>query len=116
MTRHVGRPDWDTTALTQPRIVDADASGRRGPLAAAAAACLAAPDEVSAGPDAELLGLAGVVAVRGPHGIAEVQETLDGWRLVASAVPTPDTADLAGAALVRAARLADARRLRGAQR
>jgi len=110
----VGHPDWDTTALTQPRIVDANASGRRGPLAAAAA-CLAAPDEVPAGPDAELLGLAGVVAVRGPSGIAEVHETLDGWQLVACPAPTPDTADLAGAALVRAARLADARRLRGAR-
>jgi len=116
MTGRVGHPDWDTTALAHPTIVDADPSGRRGPLAAAAAAYLARPQSAAAERHARLLGLAGVVAVRGPSGIAEVQETLDGWQLVACPAPSPDIADRAGAALVRAARLAEVRRQRGARR
>jgi len=115
MTGRVGHPDWDTTALEHPTIVDADRSGRRGPLAAAAAAYLAGPQSAAAEPNARILGLAGVVVVRGPDGIVEVHETFDGWQLVPSEAPTADLADLAGAAVVRAARLAEARQLRGAQ-
>jgi hypothetical protein len=107
VTAPVGRPDWDTAALHRPSIVDADPSGRRGPLAAAAAAALADPPATGA---ARALGESGVVAVRGPAGLSEVHETIDGWQLVPSATPTADLADLAGAAHLRAARFAEARR------
>jgi hypothetical protein len=107
VTAPVGHPDWDTAVLDRPAIVDADPSGRRGPLAAAAAAALANPPSAGA---ARTLGESGVVAVRSPAGISEVHETIDGWQLVPSATPTADLADLAGAAIVRAARLAEARR------
>jgi len=116
VTRRVGYPDWDTAALAHATLVDADPSGGRGPLAAAAAACLAAPQVPLAHSDARALGVAGVVVVRGPAGSAEVHETIDGWQLVASPAPTADIADLAGAAVLRAARLAEARQLLGAQR
>ena len=107
MSAPVGRPDWDTAALDRPAIVDADPSGRRGPLAAAAAAALADPPATGA---ARTLGESGVVAVRGAAGISEVHETIDGWQLVPSATPTADLRDLGCAAIVRAARLAEARR------
>ena len=110
MTGQVGHPDWDTTPLDHPTIVDADPSGRAGPLAAAAAACLAGPQSATATSHARMLGLAGAIAVRGAAGILEVHETADGWQLVASDAPTADVADLAGAAIVRAARLAETRR------
>ena len=115
MTGPLGHPDWDTTLLAHPAIVDADPSGRAGPLAAAAAACLAGPEPAAATANARMLGLAGAVAVRGPARLLEVHETLDGWQLLPSSVPTADVADLAGAAILRAARLAEARRHRGHQ-
>jgi hypothetical protein len=116
MTDRVGEPDWDTTVLARPIIVDPDPSGRAGLLAATAAAYLAGRNTADGDDPARTLGVAGAVAVRSPAGILEVHETLDGWQLVASATPTADLADLAGAAIVRAARLADARRRIGAQR
>ena len=113
MTGPVRQPDWDTAALAHPTIVNPDPSGRGGPLAATAAAYLAGRQ--TADDSARTLGVAGTVAVRGPAGILEVHETLDGWKLVPSAAPTADIADLAGAAILRAARLADARRQNRAQ-
>jgi len=115
MTRLVGHPDWDTTTLAHPTIVDPDPSGRGGPLAVTSAAYLAGRQTVGDDP-ARVLGVGGAVAVRGPAGILEVHETLDGWQLIPSATPSADLADLAGAAILRAARLADARRWNGAER
>lgn len=116
MTRLVGHPDWDTTVLAHPTIVDPDPSGRAGLLTATAAAYLAGRHTAVADDPPRTLGAAGAVAVRGPAGILEVHETLDGWQLVPSATPTADLADLAGAAILRAARLAEVRRRNGAQR
>ncbi|PLS75692.1 MAG: hypothetical protein CYG61_06110, partial [Actinobacteria bacterium] len=59
-----------------------------------------------------ILGRAGVVAVRSGGRSFEVRETLESWELFASPVPTPDAGDLAGAAVIRARRLAEARQLR----
>jgi hypothetical protein len=108
-----GDADWDISVLAEPRVVNADPSGLSGPLAVTAAeglAALHAADTIAARTAARVLGPAGVVAVRDPAGVVEVHETIDGWQLVAAAVPTPDLGDLAGAATVRAVRLAEARR------
>ena len=107
-----GSADWDTAVLRHPQVVDADPTGRSGPLAAAAAAlvALAHGDGESAAGAAAILGPAGVVAVRSATGTFEVHETPNGWELVPSPVPTPDAGDLGAAALVRAWRLAEARR------
>ena len=108
--------DWDTTTLDNPQVIDPDPSGHGGPLAVAAATALEPADPDAAAQAARALGHAGVVAVRHGAGLAEVHETLHDWRLVGSIAPTPDPADLAGAAVVRAARLAEARRTTGADR
>jgi hypothetical protein len=60
------------------------------------------------------LGAAGVVAVTATDGVFEVHETVDGWTLVATS-GTPDVADLAMAARIRAGRLAVQRRTRRGQ-
>lgn len=113
-------PDWDTAALAEPRVVEADPTGRGGPLAVGAAAALdarAGGDEATVADAVGELALAGVVALRRRGGPSyEVRETLGGWELVASSVPTPDPPDLGAAALVRARRLAAARRAGGAGR
>lgn len=115
MTPVAGPADWDTHVLTRPQVLDADATGRSGPLAATATAALAAVGDgnaEAAAASAAILGRAGVVAVRGGGRSFEVRETLESWELAASPVPTPDAGDLAGAAVIRARRLAEARRLR----
>jgi hypothetical protein len=106
--------DWDTTVLDNPQVIDPDPSGHGGPLAVAAATALDPADPDAAAAATRALGHAGVVAVRHSGGVAEVHETLHDWQLLASCAPTPDPADLAGAAVVRAARLAEARRTTGA--
>lgn len=109
----VGRPDWGTAVLARPQVVDADPTGRSGALGATAAAALVAVadgDGAAAAAAAAFLGPAAVVAVRRGNRSLEVRQTLDGWELVASSAPTPDAGDLGAAALVRAWRLADARR------
>ena len=105
--------DWDTGVLRRPQVLDADPTGRSGPLADAAASALAAVqsgDGEEAVAAAAILGPAGVVAVRTGRGSFEVRETLGGWGLAASSVPTPEADELGAAALVRAWRLAEARR------
>jgi hypothetical protein len=106
--------DWDTTVLDNPQVSDPDPSGHGGPLAVAAATALDPADPGVAAQATRALGHAGVVAVRHRASVSEVHETLHGWQLLASSAPTPDPADLAGAAIVRAARLAEARRTTGA--
>lgn len=108
-----GSADWGSAVLRHPQVVDADPTGRSGRLAATAAAALVAlshGDGESAAGAAAILGPAGVVAVRSATGTFEVHETPEGWELVPSPVPTPDAGDLGAAALVRAWRLAEARR------
>jgi hypothetical protein len=112
-----GPADWDVSVLARPLVVHADPSGLSGPMSATVAAGLAALARGSHAEAAEAaaeLGVAGVVAVRGPEGAFEVHEVADGWAFVRSAIPTPDLDDLAAAAAVRAVRLAEARRTRGA--
>jgi hypothetical protein len=113
----LGLTHWDVSVLARPLVVHADPTGISGPTAAAAAAGLAALTRGShdeAAVEAGGLGIAGVVAVRGSEGVFEVHEVVDGWVFVRSAVPTPNPDDLAAAAAVRAVRLAEARRARGA--
>lgn len=108
-----GSADWDTGFLGGPQILDADPTGRSGPLAATAAAALVAMadgDREAAVAAAAILGPAGVVAVRSGRARLEVRETLDGWEVSPLPVPTPDIGDLGSAAVVRAWRLAEARR------
>ena len=72
---------------------------------------LATPSAAVAGDAAAAarLGVAGVVAVRAAGQLFEVEEAVDGWTLEPSS-GTPDVADLAMAAAIRAAQLAAQRR------
>jgi hypothetical protein len=96
-----GTADWDTGVLHTATVVDADGHGAHSDDAAAAVAGDAAA--------ASRLGMAGVVAVRAAGSIFEVEENLDGWALEPSS-GTPDLADLAIAAAIRATQLAAERR------
>jgi hypothetical protein len=96
-----GPADWDTGALHCAAVVDAGDDSDAGQAATEALA-----GDVDA---ARRLGVAGVVAVRADWFVYEVHETVDGWELVAEP-GTPDVADLAMAAAIRAARLAAERR------
>jgi hypothetical protein len=102
-----GPADWDTGALNCAAVVDAGDDSDAGHAATDALA-----GDVDA---ARRLGVAGVVAVRADWVVYEVHETVDGWELVAEP-GTPDVADLAMAAAIRAARLAAERRTGQAQR
>ena len=101
LTARFGRADWDTATLDAAAIVDAEGGG-----ALAVDAAAAAEGDTDA---ARRLGLAGVVAIRAAGTIFEVHESVDGWELHPSA-GTPDIADLAMAAAIRATRLAAERR------
>jgi hypothetical protein len=96
-----GTADWDTGVLHQATVVDTDGGG---PHSADAAAAIEGDAEATA-----RLGVAGVVAVRSASAVFEVEETLDGWALEPSG-GTPDIADLAMAAVIRATQLAAERR------
>jgi hypothetical protein len=96
-----GTADWDTGALHGAAVVDAD---KAGPHADDAAAALAGDAAAAA-----RLGVAGVVALTTPGAVFEVEETVDGWTLTPSA-GTPDVADLAMAAAIRATQFGAQRR------
>ncbi|MDQ6616070.1 MAG: hypothetical protein M3083_15375 [Actinomycetota bacterium] len=96
-----GTADWDTGALHDAAVVDADKAGAH---AGDAAAALAGDRDAAA-----RLGVAGVVAVRAAAAVFEVEETVDGWTLTASG-GTPDVADLAMAAAIRATQVGAQRR------
>jgi hypothetical protein len=96
-----GEADWDTGALHRAAVVDADKAGAHADDAAAALAGDAAA--------AARLGVAGVVAVTTAGAVFEVDEAVDGWVLTPSA-GTPDIADLAMAAAIRATQIGAERR------
>jgi hypothetical protein len=107
-------PDWDTSVLDLPVVLDVPdrvTPDLADPLLAAALEALLATAAGMPGRPYPIgnLGRAGVVAIRTSAGAFEIRETLLGWVLVI-ACGDPDPYDLAGAARLRAHRLALARR------
>jgi hypothetical protein len=106
-------PDWDLRVLDVPVVlhIPEHIPPHPDPLLVAAVETLlaTAAGEHSASRRISHLGRAGVVAIRTSAGSLELRETLLGWILVRGD-GTPDPSDLAGAARLRAWRLAAERR------
>jgi hypothetical protein len=106
-------PDWDLSALDTPAVLDIPDQIPDHPdqllLIGLEALVLSLLGDRNASERIAELARAGIVALRTSSGCLEVHETLLGWTLT-RAWGNPDPADLAGAARLRAHRLAAERR------